>query len=78
MVYCNLKQKGEKSAIYYYGATTDDITGEVEVYAAAVSPVIIKPPHEGGVTNSALIRLAIKYEERFMRGEFPEKIAYQR
>lgn len=77
MVYCNLKQTKNNSAIYFVGTTTDDITGEVEFYAASKNPSIIMQPTSNDLRLSMVCKLASKYRNKFLKGEFPDKISYE-
>lgn len=78
MIYCNLKNKTENSAVYSFGTTIEDITGEVEFYTDFTEPSILKQPSTGDVTVNMLNRLVIKYKSKFALGVFPDKLAYER
>ena len=78
MVYCNLKKKNSDSAIYSFGMSTDDITGEVIIYKASIQPSILKQPTKGTATHITINRLVVKYKEQFSKGIFPSKISYER
>lgn len=78
MVYCNLKQNNNDSAIYFFGMSTDDITGEVVFYANSIQPSILKQPTNGNATNITMNKLVVKYKEQFSKGIFPNKISYER
>lgn len=78
MVYCKIKQQKEHSAVYMFGVTTKNITGEVEFYSELKSPTLLKQPNSCEVSQSVLLMLAVKYKNMFTKGEFPEKISYER
>jgi hypothetical protein len=78
MVYCNLIQAKNSSAIYSFGATTSDITGEVEFFSAPEKPKILKQPNIKSVPINALMKMAAKYADEFGKGSFPQKISYER
>lgn len=78
MVYCNLKQKNDSSAVYLFGTSLNDITGEVEFSTALTTPQISKHPKTAETSATMLTKIAIKYKEKFSRGEFPEKLCYER
>ena len=65
MIYCDLKQKKNTSAIYYFGSTINDISGEVEFYAEHKKPSIIKHPTQKPVAISLISKLYIKYKAEF-------------
>lgn len=78
MVYCNLKQKSDNSAIYSFGMSTDDITGEVVFYTEFTQPSILKQPKKEKANNIIMNKLVVKYKEQFSKGIFPNKISYER
>lgn len=78
MVYCNLKEIKNNSAIYFVGTSTDDITGEVEFFKKPKNPVIIKQSSSNDLYLSMVSNIAVKYRNIFSKGEFPEKVCYER
>jgi len=78
MVYCTLKKKSSDSAVYYIGCSLEDINGEVEFFAKSINPRILQQPKENNVSSSMLTKLAVKYKDKFLKGEFPDKISYER
>ena len=78
MVYCNLKQIKNNSAVYFVGTSTDDITGEVEFFQKPKNPIIIKQPKSNDLYLSIVCNVAVKYRNIFLKGEFPEKVSYER
>ena len=77
MVYCNLKEIKETSAIYYAGSNVSDISGEVEFFKEMKNPTIIKQPDSGKLYQSLVCKVAVKYKNKFLKGEFPEKVSYE-
>lgn len=77
MVYCNLKQKKNASAIYYFGASLNDMSGEVEFFSENKNPSIIKQPETKLVASSLITKLFIKYKTDFSKGIYPKKISYE-
>ena len=77
MIYCNLKEIKEDSAIYYAGRYTSDITGEVEFFKEFKNPVIIKQPKTEKLYLSLVCNVAVKYKAKFSKGEFPGKVSYE-
>ena len=78
MIYCKLKKRGDTSAIYLFGKTVGDITGEAEFYSSLAQPSVLKQPQNGTVPDRWLAMVAVKYQEQFEKGDFPEKISYER
>lgn len=78
MVYCNLKEKKDNSAIYFFGATTEDVNGEVIFYTEPIQPQIIKQPSKQSVSIISLNKIVAKYKNQFIEGIFPNKISYER
>lgn len=78
MIYCNIKNKTEKSAIYLFGTDIEDITGEAEFYSTFTEPKILKQPQTSNVPVGWLSRLVVKYKENLVKGDFPEKMSYER
>ena len=78
MIYCNIKNKTEKSAIYLFGTDIEDITGEAEFYSTFTEPKILKQPKTSNVPAGWLSRLVVKYKESLVKGDFPEKMSYER
>ena len=78
MVYCSLKQKNDNSAVYLFGASLNDITGEVVFSTTFSTPQIIKQPKSISVPVSTLSKVAIKYRDEFSSGKFPNKLSYER
>lgn len=78
MLYCNLIQAKSGSAVYSFGATTSDITGEVEFFSTPEKPKILRQPNVKGVSISTLLKLAAKYTNEFKKENFPQKISYER
>lgn len=77
MVYCNLKEKRSGSAIYLFGTTTADITGEVEFFVEYRKPNLLKQPAKASVSETVLFPLVAKYKKKFSNGIFPEKISHE-
>lgn len=77
MVYCNLKELKDNSAIYYAGSDVNDISGEVEFFKNFKNPHIIKQPDTGKLHQSLVCNVAVKYKNKFSNGEFPEKVCYE-
>jgi len=78
MIYCKLKKSNEASAVYMFGKTIDDITGEVEFYSTFTEPTVLKQPQTGNVPNRMLAMILVKYQERLQKADFPEKMSYER
>lgn len=77
MVYCNLVEKHQEYAIYSVGTDAGDITGEAKFFNKFVQPLVIRQPKTGFVSNATLSKVAIKYRNVFLNGEFPNKISYE-
>ena len=77
MVYCKYKETKNNIVIYTYGATIDDMTGEVsyDFYSNVVS--IEKKPEKYGVLKRNIIAILEKNREDFKKGNFKEDIAYE-
>ncbi len=77
MVYCDFKNKTDKSVVYAYGGRTDDITGEFAINLSDLSFEIVKEPENSVVYLRHLMSLFYKYQSDFSNGVFKPKIAYQ-
>lgn len=77
MIYCNLKQKKNTSAIYYFGTSLNDMSGEVEFFSENKNPSIIKHPKTKLVASSLITKLFAKYKTDFSKGVYPQKISYE-
>lgn len=76
MIYCDLLRKNGNSAVYKFGGTTDDMTGEIEFFRDR-EPVVIKEPSERKVAKMWIGKLFIKYRKDIKNGVFKEKMAYE-
>ena len=74
MIYCN-KIQGNA---YCFGAQTDDITGVVRFFADGRAPEVERQPNRFEVPFSAIMKLQVKYKERFVHGDFPDKLSFER
>jgi hypothetical protein len=79
MIYCKIKKSNDTSAVYMFGKTIDDITGEVEFYSAITEPpLVLKQPQTGDVPYRWLAMIMFKYQEQLQKANFPEKMSYER
>ena len=78
MIYCKLKKLNENSAVYQFGRSTEDMTGEIVFYSSFVLPTVVKQPDAGNVPSSILSNVVIKYRESFERKKFPDKLCFER
>ena len=78
MIYCNIKKKNDNSAIYLFGTSTNDITGEAEFFSTFTEPKIFKQPETRDVPLSQLSRIVVKYRSELTHGKFPERMSYER
>lgn len=77
MAYCELKSKTDTAVVYAYGATIDDLTGEVNYNFKDGVAEIVKQPEKYGVIKRHLTGILNKHRDDFQNGTFPEKIAYE-
>ena len=77
MVYCNLIETRNDSAVYNIGASVKDMTGEVVFYKGLREPEIIKQPEKEPIRMLSLARIYGKYRDEFAKGNFKEKLAYE-
>ncbi len=77
MIYCNLKDLNSDSAVYYFGTSTDNMTGEIEFFRNT-EPVIIKQPVNSNVPLTSINRIMVKYCNTFTKGIFPNKLSFER
>lgn len=77
MVYCNYIRNSESSVTYAYGATVEDITGELVFDFKNDMIEINKDPEKGSVIPNHIKRLYGKYKKSFKNGLYPRKIAYE-
>ena len=78
MIYFEIKEKHETFAIYKFGMTIEDMSGEVTVFSSFVEPQIIKQPTSMKVPNSWLNQVIVKYKEQLLNGAFPPKMSFER
>jgi len=77
MVYCDLKEVKDGSAVYYFGTSTDNITGLVAFFKEYKKPELIKHPENMTVSETVLFPLVAKYKSKFSQEVFPPKICYE-
>ena len=77
MTYCNLVEKTESYAIYEWGVTTTNMTGEVKFVAGNIEPEYIRFPDgdDAGITDIA--KVTAKHKNNILSGFFPEKMSYE-
>lgn len=78
MIYCKLKNIKGNTAVYYFGNKLDDITGEAEFYSSFTQPTILKQPTTGSVPEFLLSKIIIKYKEKLLNSNFPDKMSFER
>lgn len=78
MIYCKAKEIKDNSAIYLFGNDIEDITGEAEFFSTFTEPQILKQPKTGSVPSGLLAKVVIKYKEQLTKGNFPEKMSFER
>ena len=78
MIYCNLKVNNGNSAIYLFGADTENITGEAILYSSFTEPTVLKQPENEELPVSMLVKIVIKYKEELAKGNFPSRMSYGR
>lgn len=77
MIYCRLKEKKENSAVYYAGANTTDMTGEIEFFNDGSAPILNKQAEEEEILPVFIGKIFAKYKDEFANGEFKKKIAFE-
>lgn len=77
MIYCKLKENNGKSAIYLVGKTVSNISGEAEFYSTFKQPTILKQPKTEEISGNLLSKIVIKYKEKLLSGNFPEKMSFE-
>ena len=78
MIYCNIKKNNVNSAVYLFGIDLEDMTGEVEFDSSFTEPKIIKQPDLSTVPVGWLSKIVVKYKEDLAKGNFPERMSYER
>lgn len=76
MIYCNLLRNNGDSAVYQFGGTVDDMTGEIVFYRDK-EPEVIREPSARKVAGLWIQKLCVKYAEDIRNGVFKEKMAYE-
>ena len=76
MIYCELLQKKESSAVYRFGGLITDMTGEIEFYCNE-EPAVIMEPSIYHVPKMWIYKLYWKYKNDLSNGTFKEKMAYE-
>lgn len=77
MIYCNLKDLNSDSAVYYFGISPDNMTGEVKFFLRAEA-LIVKQPVNSNVPLTSINRITVKYCNEFAKGIFPDKLSFER
>lgn len=77
MIYCDLIEKRENSAIYAFGKSVFNITGEVEYFCKIQPPRVIRKPKGEVVPMSYHGGIICKYKAQFAKGEFPAKVSHE-
>lgn len=75
MVYCSRVDAFSDYALYDYGASPDDLSGRVRIYADE-RHYSIEHAHKG-VSERALKRVWLKYKASLSERVFPERMAIQ-
>lgn len=78
MIYCKIKENKGNSAVYLFGNSINDITGEAEFYSTFTEPKIIKQPKTESIPVGSLAKIVIKYKAELTNGSFPEKMSFER
>ncbi len=78
MIYCDIKEKENGSAVYYFGVSLVNITGEARFFSNPQTPEILQQPNGESVPIEFLAKIVAKYYEKFAMGDFPEKLSYER
>lgn len=76
MIYCELMQIEDGSAIYRFGGLVTDMTGEIEFYRNR-EPVVVKEPSSYRVSKMWIDKLCWKYRDDLANGIYKEKMAYE-
>ena len=76
MVYCSLKHDYEDRAVYSFGATIDDMTGELVIHKDMDIEIVCEPKRYH-VTANWLAKLLTKYQTDFRKGIFKKQLAYE-
>ena len=75
MIYCNKEQDYGNRAVYSFGATVDDMTGEI-VFFVDQPPEITREPKQYYVTMNWVLKLFGKYKADFRTGIFKDYLAF--
>ena len=74
MIYCDLREKHDDYAIYFYGSDPSKLNGEIEI-KSDLSVRIIRPTDSN--LNMWIGKLIVKYKNDFNKSIFRKKIAYE-
>lgn len=77
MIYCKLKEEHATFAIYQFGMSTEDMSGEAIIYSSFIEPKILKHPIKRKASQSWLNRVVIKYKKDLFDGHFPDRMSYE-
>ena len=77
MIYCKLKEEHVTFAIYQFGMSTEDMSGEAIIYSSLIEPKILKHPIKKEAFPNWLNRVVIKYKKDLCNGSFPYKMSYE-
>lgn len=76
MIYCELLQRKDGSAVYRFGGLVTDMTGEIEFFCNG-EPVVIKEPSSYRVAKMWIYKLYRKYKDDLTNGIFKKKMSYE-
>ena len=65
------------AAIYLFGTSINDITGEVKFYTLNKNPEILFQPKTSVADFYLVIKLYVKYKNDFFYGVYPQKISFE-
>ena len=77
MVYCRLVSVENDYIIYLLGSVVSDITGLLKLYPKKHYYEIERQAQKKPVYIHAIDRMLFRYQEKFDRGEIPDKMSYE-